>query len=223
MPPIWIHDGVSMDCGSERLVPGRAFSASAFVGDMGKRCVVIEVDTSLADLRVFPVFEHAIVCNGNPNRLAMDKRPEFTRRANLAWMQRRWIEPCWVDFGNPIRNACLERFTGAFREEGLSQQVFPTVASVHPLNEGWPVDYNSIRPNSALGGLARRMSAILWSRGWPHSSDTDAPMCRSSEGLQMSKSPRLTQLVEQHRGRASSRCRVGIHLRHGRRSCTSSP
>ena len=190
LPPIAINDRWSMDFVSDRLVDGRAFRAFAVVDDVSKRCVVIEVDTSLPGLRVIRALEQAIDCYGKPNRLVMDNGPEFTSRAFLAWVQRRGIEPCWIDPGKPIQNAYAESFNSRFRDECLNQHVFTTVADARALIEGWRVDYNSLRPHSSLGGLAPDDFSASQAGGVPPSSE--ALMCSSPEEQQIQTPRRLT-------------------------------
>ena len=190
LPPIAINDRWSMDFVSDRLVDGRAFRAFAVVDDVSKRCVVIEVDTSLPGLRVTRALEKAIDCYGKPNRLVMDNGPEFTNRAFLAWVQGRGIEPCWIDPGKPIQNACAESFDSRFRDEFLNQHVFTTLADARARIEGWRVDDDSLRPPTSLGGLAPDDFSASQAGGVPPSSE--ALMCSSPEKQQISKTRRLT-------------------------------
>jgi putative transposase len=124
-----------------------------------------------------------------PYRLVIDNGPKFTSRAFQAWVQRRGIEPCWIDPGKPILNAYAESFNSRFRDHCLNQCVFKTVADTRALIEGWRVDYNSLRPHSSLGGLEQDDFSASQAGGGPPSSE--ALMCSSPEDQQIPTPKRL--------------------------------
>ena len=62
-------------------------------------------------------------------------------------VQLRFIRP-----GKPIENAFVESFNGKFRDECLNEHWFASVAEAQRLIEAWRVDYNTVRPHSALHG-----------------------------------------------------------------------
>jgi putative transposase len=62
-------------------------------------------------------------------------------------VQLRFIRP-----GKPIENAFAESFNGKFRDECLNEHWFASVAEARALIEAWRVDYNTVRPHSALHG-----------------------------------------------------------------------
>src|SRR5262249_27372782 len=45
-----------------------------------------------------------------------------------------------------------ESFNGKFRDECLNEHWFASVAEAQTIIEAWRVDYNTVRPHSALGG-----------------------------------------------------------------------
>ena len=165
--PSFANDRWSMDFVSDRLAEGRPFRALAIVDDFTKRCVAIEVDTSLSGLRVIRTLEAAIECYGKPKRLVMDNGPEFTCRAFLAWVMRLGIEPCWIEPGKPVQNAYAESFNARFRDECLDQHVFEGLRDARDLIDGWRADYNGLRPHTSLGGLTPNEFASTLSGGMP--------------------------------------------------------
>jgi len=62
-------------------------------------------------------------------------------------VQLRFIRP-----GKPIENAFVESFNGKFRDECLNEHWFASIAEAQALIEAWRVDYNTVRPHSALAG-----------------------------------------------------------------------
>ena len=56
----------------------------------------------------------------------------------------------FIQPGKPTQNAHVESFNGRFRDECLSQARFPTLARARAEIEIYRVDYNRVRPHSAL-------------------------------------------------------------------------
>jgi putative transposase len=53
----------------------------------------------------------------------------------------------------PTENGHIESFNGKFRDECLSQRWFISLADARAIIEQWRIDYNTVRPHSALGNL----------------------------------------------------------------------
>jgi putative transposase len=56
--------------------------------------------------------------------------------------------------GKPIENAFAESFNGRLRDECLNTNWFLSLRHARDIIEDWRIDYNTVRPHSALGGLA---------------------------------------------------------------------
>ena len=69
----------------------------------------------------------------------LDRQPEFTSRAYLAWP------------GKPIENAYVESFHGRFREECLTVSWFGNLFDARRQIENWREFYNPRRRHSSLG------------------------------------------------------------------------
>jgi putative transposase len=63
--------------------------------------------------------------------------------------------------GRPVENAHIESFNGRLREEWLNQHAFISLDNARERIEAWRVDYNSVRPHSALGQLAPDQFRLL--------------------------------------------------------------
>jgi transposase InsO family protein len=46
----------------------------------------------------------------------------------------------------------MERFNGRLRDECLNEHVFSSLAAARRIIEAWRIDYNTVRPHSALAG-----------------------------------------------------------------------
>lgn len=55
--------------------------------------------------------------------------------------------------GRPMENGYIESFHGRFREECLKEHWFLTLDDARETIENWRLDYNRVRPHSALGYL----------------------------------------------------------------------
>ena len=53
-----------------------------------------------------------------------------------------------------MQNRFVESFNGRFRDECLNAEWLHTLAEAQERTEAWRVDYNQVRPHSALGDMA---------------------------------------------------------------------
>jgi putative transposase len=142
----------SMDFMVDTLADGRGFRTLNIVDDFTRECVAIEVERSLPGLRVVRVLDRLAETVGLPNALVMDNGPEFSGRALDTWAYARGVQLRFIRPGKPIENAFVESFNGKFRDECLNEHWFASVAEARALIEAWRIDYNTVRPHSALRG-----------------------------------------------------------------------
>ena len=67
------------------------------------------------------------------------------------WAAQHGVKLHFIEPGKPMQNGHVESFNGRFRDECLSQIHFVNVARARIEIELWRVDYNEVRPHSALG------------------------------------------------------------------------
>ena len=118
--------------------------------DAGREVVATEVDTSLPGLRVVRVLDAVAQQRPLPSMIVCDNGPEFTGRALDAWAYGRGVQIHFIRPGKPIENAFIESFNGKFRDECLNEHWFVSLADAQLQIEAWRVDYNTVRPHSAL-------------------------------------------------------------------------
>jgi putative transposase len=140
----------SMDFTLDTLADGRAFRTLNIVDDYTRECVAIEVDRSLPGLRVTRVLERLRTTVGLPQSIVLDNGPELAGRTLEAWAYAHHLTLCFIRPGKPIENAYVESFNGKFRDECLNEHWFVSLADAQALIEAWRVDYNTVRPHSAL-------------------------------------------------------------------------
>lgn len=142
----------SMDFMLDTLADGRGFRTLNIVDDFTRECVAIEVDRSLPGVRVVRVLDRLAEIIGLPEILVMDNGPEFSGRALDIWAYARGVQLRFIRPGKPIENAFVESFNGKFRDECLNEHWFASIVEARTLIEAWRVDYNTVRPHSALAG-----------------------------------------------------------------------
>src|SRR5262249_12280249 len=86
-----------------------------------------------------------------PRRIVVDNGPEFTSTALDAWAYGRGVELHFIRPGKPVDNAFIESFNGKFRDECLNENWFVDLDDARTKIEAWRIDYNEVRPHSALG------------------------------------------------------------------------
>jgi putative transposase len=142
----------SMDFTVDTLADGRGFRTLNIVDDFTRECVAIEVDRSLPGLRVTRVLDRLHAAVGVPATIVVDNGPEFAGRTLDAWAYARGVTLRFIRPGKPIENAYVESFNGKFRDECLNEHWFVSLADAIATIEAWRIDYNTVRPHSALAG-----------------------------------------------------------------------
>jgi len=134
--------------GSHGLLP-RSFSNEAFI----RACLAIDVDTSIGGRRVAEVLQRLIDTRGKPAMLITDNGPEFISRALDAWAYAHGVDLHFIEPGKPNQNAYVESFNGRLRDECLNEHWFMSFGQARETIETWRLDYNAVRPHSALGDV----------------------------------------------------------------------
>ena len=140
----------SMDFMVDTLADGRGFRTLNIVDDFTRECLAIEVDRSLPGLRVTRVLDRLAHHVGLPQTIVVDNGPEFAGRTLDAWAYAHGVTLRFIRPGKPIENAYVESFNGKFRDECLNEHWFVNLSDAMTVIEGWRVDYNQVRPHSAL-------------------------------------------------------------------------
>jgi len=83
--------------------------------------------------------------------IVVDNGPEFTSKALDAWAYERGVQLHFIRPGKPVGNAFIESFNGKFRDECLNEHWFLDLDDARTKIEAWRIDYNEVRPHSALG------------------------------------------------------------------------
>ncbi len=144
----------AMDFVSDALCNGRKLKLLTLIDCYTRESLRIEVDTSINGARVARVLEEVCKKRGFPARIITDNGPEFTGKALDAWAYARDVKLRFIDPGKPSQNGYIESFNGKLRDECLNEHWFTSLEDARQIIEDWRMDYNRIRPHSALGGMS---------------------------------------------------------------------
>ena len=84
---------------------------------------------------------------------------EFISKALDRWAYENKVTMDFSRPGRPTDNPFIESFNGSFRDECLNIHWFLSLDDARDKIETWRVDYNHVRPHSALGNLPPRQFA----------------------------------------------------------------
>lgn len=157
----------SMDFVQDSLYDGRRFRALTVVDNMSRESPAIEVDTSLPARRVVAVLERLSQSHGLPQILQVDNGPEFISKALDDWAHRRGVNLKFSRLGTPTDNPYIEAFNGRLREECLNQHWFASLEEARQTIEAWRVDYNEVRPHTALDHQTPAAYKAAWLQNQP--------------------------------------------------------
>ena len=76
---------------------------------------------------------------------------EFAGRAMDAWSYQYGVQLEFIRPGKPVDNSYIESFNGRLRDECLNVETFFDLNGVREKLSRWQLDYNQVRPHSALG------------------------------------------------------------------------
>lgn len=149
--PARANEQWSMDFMSDSLANGRTFRTLNVIDDATRECLAIEVDTSLAGVRVTRVLDRIAETRLLPQGIVVDNGTEFTGKALDRWAHSHGVELRFIQPGKPVENCFVESFNGKFRDECLNTHWFTSLWSARGLIQDWVKDYNEVRPHSSLG------------------------------------------------------------------------
>lgn len=168
----------TMDFLHDALANGRKLRTLSIEDAYTREMLAIEVDTSLPALRVVRVLEKLRMERGLPVRIVIDNGTEFTSKTLDQWAYENKVTLHFITPGRPMENGYIESFHGKFREECLNEHWFLTLDDARETIEAWRIDYNQVRPHSALGYLTPEEFATGYANvesknRFPHSHSLD--------------------------------------------------
>jgi putative transposase len=153
MAPTTTNTWWAMDFLRDALGDGRAFRAFTLEDLWSREALALTLDHSLPALRIIRVLEAVAATRRYPQYLRVDNGPEFISQALDAWAHTHGVQLAFIAPGKPIQNAHVESFNGKVRDEFLNEHWFASLAEAQVLAEGFRIDFNTVRPHSALKNL----------------------------------------------------------------------
>jgi putative transposase len=149
-PPTTPRQQWTMDFTQDSLSTGRQFRTLNLIDTFTRECLLIEADHSLTGPRVVRALEQLVERHGRPQVIRIDNGTEFTSSAVDAWAYRQGVRLDFITKGKPTENGHIESFNGKFRDECLNENWFISLDDVRRKVEAYRIDYNEVRPHSAL-------------------------------------------------------------------------
>jgi putative transposase len=143
---VWSYDFVQT-----RTHEGRAFRMLTIMDEFTRECLAIDVARKLTSEDVLERLSDLFIRRGVPDYVRSDNGPEFTAKRVKDWLARVEVKTLFIEPGSPWENGYIESFNGKLRDELLNGEIFDTLLEAKVLIERWRVEYNTIRPHSALG------------------------------------------------------------------------
>jgi putative transposase len=171
---VWSYDFVQ-----SRTHDGRAFRALTILDEFSRECLAIDVARKLSSEDVLERLSDLFIRRGVPDYVRSDNGPEFTAKRVKDWLERVEVKTLFIEPGSPWENGYIESFNGKLRDELLNGEIFDTLLEAKVLIERWRVEYNTIRPHSALGYRPPAPEAIqpwksnLATLGWTSKAEKD--------------------------------------------------
>lgn len=143
----------SMDFVSDSTSSGQRFRVLVVLDEGTRECLACEADTSLTGARVQRVLDRIALDRGYPREILSDNGPEFAGLVLNQWAYEKRVIQQFIQPGKPMQNGYVESFNGKLRDECLNEHWFRTVREAQRIIEAWRLNYNQIRPHSALNNM----------------------------------------------------------------------
>lgn len=141
----------AMDFVQDSFSNGRRFRVLTVKDLYTHEALTLHVDMSITGERVAEALDQIKVWRKLPKAIVCDNGSEYISKAMDQWAYRNEVELKFIQPGKPTQNAFIESFNGRLRAECLDQHWFKDLEHARRIIEGWRIEYNTDRPNSALG------------------------------------------------------------------------
>jgi transposase InsO family protein len=131
-----------------------SFRILVVVDEFTREILALRVARSLTSRDVTRVLADVVAEYGTPSVLRSDNGPEFISDTVRSWLRERGTAQQLSRPGKPCDNGLCESTNGRIRDELLRPNLFETIEAAADATAAYREDYNTIRPHSALDGLA---------------------------------------------------------------------
>jgi putative transposase len=153
----------ALDYQFDQTEDGRRLKLLNVVDEHTREALTIEVHRRIDADATENVLDHLVAERGTaPRFIRCDNGPELTANALRDWCRFSGTGTSYIDPGSPWQNPYVESFGGRLRDELLAVEAFNTLLEAQVLVEDWRIEYNTLRPHSALGYLTPTNYAKAW-------------------------------------------------------------
>jgi len=143
---VWSYDFLF-----ERTEDGRQAKILAVVDEHTRELLHLDAARSMRGKDVIDALASVMAERGVPGHIRSDNGPEFAATAVQNWLAAMGSTTLFIQPGAPWENAYAESFNSRLRDELLDGEIFLTLRELRFVLDRWKVEYNNIRPHSALG------------------------------------------------------------------------
>jgi len=161
---LWLNDGSTLrlkpefakhvwsyDFMQDRTHDGKVFRILNIIDEYSRECLLAKAARRFTHQDVLGCLTDLFCERGVPVHIRSDNGPEFIAMRLRAWLNRLTVKPLFIMPGSPWENGYVESLNGKMRDEFLNREIFYSLREVDVLLEQWRIEYNTIRPHSALG------------------------------------------------------------------------
>jgi putative transposase len=163
-PPQAPNEQWSMDFMSDSLYDGRRFRVLTLVDNMTRESPVLAVDSAFSGQRVAALLNRVTCMTEPPKVIQIDNGPELSSKALDDWVHRHGVKLDFSRPGTPTDNPYIEAINGRLRSECLDQHWFASLEEARQIIEAWRIDYNEVRPHTALDNQTPVAYKTAWAR-----------------------------------------------------------
>jgi putative transposase len=158
----------ALDYQFDQTQDGRRLKLLNVVDEHTREALTIAVNRRIDADATVAVLDRLVLERGRPPRsIRMDNGPELTANTLRDWCRFTGAATSYIEPGSPWQNPYVESFGSRLRDELLAVEAFNTLLEAQVLVEDWRIEYNTVRPHSALGYLTPTEYAKAWTATHP--------------------------------------------------------
>ena len=143
---VWSYDFVSA-----RTHEGKTLRLLTLIDEYTRECLAIRVERRMGTQEVIETLSEVMLWRGIPEQIRSDNGSEFIAQGLRQWLANLGTGTLYIEPGSPWENGYCESFNGKLRDECLNGEIFYSLKEAQVVIEQWRVQYNTVRPHSALG------------------------------------------------------------------------
>jgi putative transposase len=158
----------ALDYQFDQTTDGRILKLLHVVDEHTRQALAIQVQRRIDADATVAVLDRLVAERGAvPRYIRCDNGPELTAHALRDWCRFNQAGASYIEPGSPWQNPYVESFGGRLRDELLAVEAFNSLLEAQVLVEDWRIQYNTIRPHSALGYRTPTDYAKAWTADHP--------------------------------------------------------